>query len=181
MEKEQRSIPSMLTGKSFLIVLCVIALHHYLHSSVLHNLGIESKVTNLAMDSMLFFQDSLLHLQVVFRVVRKNATVEVGYHYTNSSSLEIICTNGLMNATESITNRTTEDFSGLLTYDMWSLGRILYHIFIYSPLCNVDTQQINSLLSVFKYHCFHFLVMFMIIFLAFSGIFKDYEKIIKCN
>ena len=65
----------------------------------------------------------------------------------------MICTNRLMNYTERITNRVTEIFSGLPTYDLWSLGCILYHLLFGSPLCNVDSQQINSLRSIFIYHC----------------------------
>ena len=39
-----------------------------------------------------------------------------------------------------------------------------------SPLYNVDSQQINSLLSVFIYHCFHLFAMFMILLLAFLAL-----------
>ena len=40
-------------------------------------------------------------------------------------------------------------FSVLPTYDIWSLGCIIYHIFFGYPLCNVDSKQINRFLSVF--------------------------------
>ena len=38
--------------------------------------------------------------------------MDVGYHYTKSSSLGLICTNGLMNRTERITDSVTADFHG---------------------------------------------------------------------
>ena len=88
-----------------------------------------SKLTTLAMDSMFFFADRLLHIQVVFRVTIKNDTVDVGY--------------------------------------LWYLGCIIYHLLFGSPLCNVDSQQINSLLSIFLYNCFYFFAMFMLLLLFF--------------
>ena len=72
-------------GKALLLVQSVLSLHHYLQYFIPQNLGVASKVTNLAMDSMIFFAGSLLHLQAVFRVTGKNATVDVGYNYTTSS------------------------------------------------------------------------------------------------
>ena len=69
---------SMPTGKALLIVHSVLSLHHFLQSSIPQNLGVPSKLTTLAMDSMFFFADRLLHLQAVFRVAGKNATVDVG-------------------------------------------------------------------------------------------------------
>ena len=163
MEKEQRAMTSTLTKKALLLVQCVLSLHHFLQSSIPQNLGVASKVTTLATDSICFFADRLLHLQAVFRVAEKNATVDVGQHYTNSSSLGMICTNILMNPKERITNRTTANFSGLPTYDLSYLGCILYHHIFGSPLCNFDYQQINRLLQFFIYHCFHFFVMFMLL------------------
>ena len=71
MEKEQRAMTSTPTGKAFLLVQRVLFLHHFLQSSIPQNLGIASKLTTLAMDSMFFFADSLLHLQAVFRVAGK--------------------------------------------------------------------------------------------------------------
>ena len=128
------------TGKALVLVQHVLSLHHFLQSSVPQNLGVPSKVITLAMDSMFFFVDCLLHLQAVFRVSGKNVTVDVGQHYTNSSSLGMICTNTLMNPTERTTNRATAKFSSLPTYDLRSLGSILYHRFFGSPLCNFDCQ-----------------------------------------
>ena len=177
MEKEQRALTSTPTGKDLLLVQRVISFYHFLQYSIPQNLGVASKLTTLAMYSMLFFPDCLLHLQAVFRVTEKNVTVDVGQHYTNSSPLGMICTNGLMNPTERITNRAAASFSGLPTYDLWSLGCILYRRLFGSPLCNFDCQKINSLLSVFIYHCFHFFAMFMLLLLAFLGIFKNYENI----
>ena len=71
MEKEQRAMTS--TTRSECPFLAPF-------SSVFHTpeLGVPSKVTTLEMDSMFFFADHLLHLQAVFRVAEKNATVDVG-------------------------------------------------------------------------------------------------------
>ena len=80
MDKEQRAMTSTLTGKALLIVWRVLFLHHFLQSSIPQNLGVTSKVTTLAMDSMFFFADCLRHLQALFRFARKNATVNIGYH-----------------------------------------------------------------------------------------------------
>ena len=96
--------------RSLLHVHRVLSLHHFLQSFVSQNLDVASKVTTLAMDSIFFLADRLLHLQAVFRVAGKYITVDVGYHYTNLSLLEMICTNGLMNPTEIITNRVTPIF-----------------------------------------------------------------------
>ena len=49
---------------------------------------------------------------------------------------------------------------------LWYLGFMLYHLLFGSPLCHVGSQQINSLLSVFIYHCFHLFLMFMLLLLA---------------
>ena len=94
----------------------------------------------------------------------KNATLDVGQHYTNSSSLAMICTNILMNPILKITNRATANFSGLPTFDLWFLGCIIFHCLFGPPLCNFDCQQINSLLLFLytidsislKCLCFHF-------------------------
>ena len=59
------------TGKALLIIQRVFLLHHFLQSSILHNLSVASKVTTLAMDSMFFFSDRLFRLQAVFRVAKK--------------------------------------------------------------------------------------------------------------
>ena len=141
--------------KALPLINSVLYLHHFLQSSILHKLGVVSKVTTLAIDSIFFFPYRLLDLQAVFRVFGENATVDVGYHYTNSSSLGMICTNVLMNLTERITNRATKNISGLPAYYLWYLGCIICHLIFGSPLCNVDSQQINILLSVLIYHCFH--------------------------
>ena len=71
MEKEQRSMTTMTTGKTFLLVHHLLSLHHFLKSSIPQNLGVASKVTTLAMDSMFFFTNRLLRLQAVFRVAGK--------------------------------------------------------------------------------------------------------------
>ena len=132
MEKEQQAILSTLTGKALLLIHRVLYLHYFFQSSIPQNLGVASKVTTLATDSMFFFSDLLLRLQAVYRVSRKKSTVDVGY--------------------------------------LWYLGCILYHLLFGSPLCNVDGQQINILLSDFIYHCLHFLKIFMILLLAFLAL-----------
>ena len=71
MEKEQRATTSTPIEKALVIVQRVISLHHFLKSSIPQNLGVASKVTTLAMDSMFFFTDRLLHIQAVFIFARK--------------------------------------------------------------------------------------------------------------
>ena len=71
MEKEQRAMSSMPTGKALLFIQRVLFLHHFLQSSIPKNFGVASKVTTLAMDSIFFSTDRLLHLQAVFRVAGK--------------------------------------------------------------------------------------------------------------
>ena len=68
-------------GKALLFVQHLLYLNHFIQSTIPQNLGVASKVTTLAMESMFFFADRLLHLQASFRVARKNATVDEGYHY----------------------------------------------------------------------------------------------------
>ena len=78
MEKEQRSMSSMPKGKALLLIKRVLSLHHLIKPSIPKNLGVTSKVTTSAMDSMFLFTNRLLHLQAVFRVAWKNSTVDVG-------------------------------------------------------------------------------------------------------
>ena len=68
--KEHRAMLSTLTVRALLFFQRVLSLHHFLQSSIPQNLGVASKVTNLAMDSILFFADRLLHLQAVFRIAK---------------------------------------------------------------------------------------------------------------
>ena len=152
MEKEHRAMSSTPTGKALLLIQCVLYLYHFLQSCIPQNLGVASKVTTLATDSMFSFADRLLHLQAVFRVAIKKFTVDVGQNYTNLSSLGMICTNRFMNPTKSITIRATTKISGLPTYYIWYLGCIIYHCLFGSPLFNFDCQKINSLIYIFLYH-----------------------------
>ena len=145
MEKEQWAMSSTPTGKALLVIQCVLSLHHYLLSSIPQNLGFASKVTTLATDSMFFFADRLLHLQAVFIVAGKIPLWTQGSITQTCHHLGMICTNIVMNPTESITNRVTANFSGLPTYDIWSLGCIIFRCLFGPPLCNFDCQQINSL------------------------------------
>ena len=77
-EKEQWAMTSTPTGKALLLVQCVLSLHHFLKSSIAQKLGVTTKVSTLAMESMFFFANCLLHLQAVFRVAGRNATMDVG-------------------------------------------------------------------------------------------------------
>ena len=138
MENKQRAMLSTTTENALVIFQRVLFLHHFLKYFIPQNLGIPSKVTTLAIDSMFLFVDFLLHLQAVFRVAFKIFTVEVGQHYTNSSSLGMICTNILMRPTERITNRATIKFSGLPTHGLRYMVFILYHRIFGSPLFNFD-------------------------------------------
>ena len=54
MEKEQRAMTSTPTGKALLLIQCVLSLHNFLQSSIPHNLGVTSKLTTLATDSVFF-------------------------------------------------------------------------------------------------------------------------------
>ena len=114
---------SILTGKSLLLVQRVLYLNHFLQSSISQYLVIDPKETTLAMKSMFFFMNRLLCLQEVFIVARKKSTVDVGQHYTNLSSLGIICNHGLMNPTARITNRATTNFMASLPmiYSLWDV------------------------------------------------------------
>ena len=60
MEKEHRSMTSTHTGKSLLIFQRVLSLHRFIMSSIPQNLGVASKVTTLATDSMFLFANRLL-------------------------------------------------------------------------------------------------------------------------
>ena len=70
MEKGQRGMTSTPTRNVLVIFQRVLSLHHFLQSSIPQNLGVPSKVTTLAMDSMFFFADPLLHIKAVFIVSR---------------------------------------------------------------------------------------------------------------
>ena len=71
MEKEHQAMPSTPTGEALILIQRVLSLHHFLQSSIPQNLGVASKVTTLATESISFFADRLLHLQSVFRVAGK--------------------------------------------------------------------------------------------------------------
>ena len=53
---------------------------------------------------------------------------------------------------------------------LWYLGCIIYCLIFGSTLSNVDGQKINSLLSVFIYHSFHFFAIFMFLLIAFLAL-----------
>ena len=77
-EEEHRAMPSIPKGKALLLIQRILSLHHFLLSSISHNLGIASKVTTLTTNRMFSVANCLLHLQAVFRFTKKNATLEVG-------------------------------------------------------------------------------------------------------
>ena len=139
MEKEQRAMTS--TTRSECPFLAPF-------SSVFHTpeLGCHLKINNLGNGQYVFLRVLVTPSTNGIQSRRKNATVDVGQHYKNSSSLGMIFTNILINPIERITNRATTHFSGLPTYDLWYLGCSLYHRLFGSPLCNFDCQQINSLI-----------------------------------
>ena len=140
---------STLTGKTLLLVNRVLSLHHLIQYYISHNLGVASKVTTLEMGSMFFFADRLLHLQVVFRVAEKNATMDIGYHCTNSSLLGMICTNILMKPTEIITNRATTKF---MAYLLMISG--LWDVF-YTTVFFVSHFVILIVKKLIDYFCFY--------------------------
>ena len=162
-------------------------------SSVFHTpkLGCCIKSNNLRNGQYFFLLGLLTPSTSGIQIRQKNFTVEIGYHYTNSSQLRMICPYGLMNFTESINNRATATakYFGNPTYDLRYLGCILYHLLFCSPPCNFDCKQINSLLYVLIYHCFHFFAMFihlplvflsfMLIILVLLNIVKNCERIIN--
>ena len=128
MEKEYWARISTPTGKASLLIQRVLSLHHFLQSYIPQNLGVVSKVTTLENGECVFISGSFTPSTSRIQSLRENATVGVGYHYKNSSSLGMICTNGLMNPTERITNRMTEKNDGLPIYDLWYMVCILCHL-----------------------------------------------------
>ena len=100
------------TGKSLLFVQHVLSLHCRLEASAPKNLDITSKVDVMAKDGMVPLTERLLQLQAVFKASGKDATVDIGYHYTKSSCLGQIRTNGLMNATGQKANNVIPNLRG---------------------------------------------------------------------
>ena len=78
MEKEQWAMTSSPAGKDLLLVQRFLSLHHFLQSSIPYKVGVVSKLKTLAIYSMFLFADRLLHIQGVFIVAERNATVDVG-------------------------------------------------------------------------------------------------------
>ena len=87
------------TGKALIFVQHVLSSHCRLQASTLQNLDITSKVDVMAKDDMVLLTDHLLQPQAVFKASGSDATLDIGYHYTNSSCLGKIITHGLMNDT----------------------------------------------------------------------------------
>ena len=145
------------TGKALLLIRHVLSLHHFLQSSIPHNLGVASKVTTLATDSMFFFADRLLHLQAVFRVAPKKC------HFGRRLALHklVIARDDLYQEIDEPHRKdhqqSNRKISGLPTYDIWSLGCILYHRLFGSSIYNFDCQKINSLIyfyiALLPFHC----------------------------
>ena len=150
-ENEQRATTSTPTGKALLIVQRILSLNFFLQYSIPKNLGVASKVTTLAMDSILLFSDFLLHLKAVFRVARKNATVDIGYLW----SLECIIYHLLFGS--SLCNGDSKQINSLLPV-------FIYHCF------HLFAMFMLLLLS---------LLALMLLILAFLGIFKNCERTIN--
>ena len=70
-DKEQLAMIATPTGEALLLVHRVLYLNLFFQSSMHQNLGVASKVTTLATESIFFFADSLLRLEAVFRVAGK--------------------------------------------------------------------------------------------------------------
>ena len=169
MEKKQQAITSSPTGKALLLVQCVPNLHHFFQSSIPQNLGFTSKIITLAMDSMFFFADRLLHLQAVFRVSKKcHSEHRIALHKLVVSRDDLH--QYIDEPHRKYHQQSCHNFTGIPTFDIWSLGYIFYHLLFSSPLCNFDCQQINILLYVLIYHCFHFFEILMTLILALLGI-----------
>ena len=160
------------TRKALLIFWSVLYLHHFLQPSIPQNLGVESKVTTLAMDSMYIFSDSLLHLQAVFRVTKRKCLcgnrVSLQFFFIDRDDLHQWIYE--LHIKDHQWSDRDHKFSGLPTYGLWYLGCILYHLLFGSPICNVDSHQTNSLMYIFIYHCFHFFAMFILLFLSFLAL-----------
>ena len=135
MEKEQRAMSSTLTAKALILIHRVLSLDHFIQYSIPQNLGVASKVTTLATDSMFFFADRLLHLQAVFRVAGK-------YHFGRRVALHnlVIARDDMAKyfyePHRKYHQQSDHNFSGLPTYDIWSLVFILYHLLFGSPFFN---------------------------------------------
>ena len=127
MEKEKWAVSSTPKGNDLVIVQSVLSLYHFLHSYIPQNLGVLSKLQPWQMDSILFLRGLFTPSKSSIYSFQKHFTVDVRYPYTNLSLLGVIFTHRLMNPIDRITNRATTIFSGLPTYDLRSLGCILYH------------------------------------------------------
>ena len=73
-------------------------------------LGHRLKINNLGNWKYVFLLGSFTPSTSGIYSHRENSTVGVVYHYENTSSLGMICTNGFMNPTERITNIETMNF-----------------------------------------------------------------------
>ena len=96
---------------------------------------------------------------------RDNTTVDVGQHYTNSSSLGIICTNnGLITPKERITNRTTGNFLNSLSIisGLWNVFSTTFILVPHSIILIVNKLIAyclfyNTIASVsLQFLCFYF-------------------------
>ena len=77
MDKEQRAMTSTPTGKALIIIQPVLYLHHFLQSSIPHKLGVSSKITTLATDSM-FSSQIVYSIYKRFVKLLGNSTLDVG-------------------------------------------------------------------------------------------------------
>ena len=68
------------TGKDLLVIYRVLSLHHFLQSSIPHNLGVASKVTTFATDSMF---SSL----IVYSICRRYLELPEKFHFGHRLAL----------------------------------------------------------------------------------------------
>ena len=145
MEKGQRGMTSTPIEKALILVHHALSFHHFLKAFIPQNLGVASKVTTLVMDSMFLFANRLLRLQVVFTVSGKiHCGCRVALHKLFIARDDLH--QYIDESHRKDHKQSNRNFSGLPTYDLRSLGCILYHRLFGSRFCNFDCQQINSLL-----------------------------------
>ena len=144
-EKEQRAMSSTPTGKDLLLVQRFLSLHHLLWSSTTQNLGVASKVTTLETYSM-------FSSRIVYSIWKQYLGLPGKFYFGRRVALHklVIARDDLHQNIDEPHRKdhqlSDQKNSCLPTYDLWSLGCILYHRLFGYPLCNFDCQQINSLI-----------------------------------
>ena len=135
---------STLTEKALLIVQRVLSLHYFLKYSIPQNLGVALKVTTLAMDSMFFFADNLLHLQEVFRVARQcHCRRRVALH-------KLVIARDDLHQYIDEPHRKDHQQSDHIFWTPYLRSQVsgMYSIppYFWFPTCNFNYQQINRLI-----------------------------------